>query len=233
MDTKSRVIQVAIVDDHQPIIDGYLYRLGNAPDIRVVATAMYGEELEPILAQHAVDVLLLDVQVPTSPNNPNNYPILHLTPLLLERYPDLNILVISMHTQNTLIRSLMGVGISGYILKDDVTAIRDLPAVVRSVASGGIYMSKAANDLLRKRPTDELNSPLSPRQLQALSLCAAYPDASSVDLAAKMNVANSTVRNLLSSAYLKLGVRTRAAAIAKASQLGFLSVEADFTLPTV
>jgi two-component system nitrate/nitrite response regulator NarL len=39
----SKKIRVAILDDHQSIVDGYLYRLQNAPDIEVVATAVYGE----------------------------------------------------------------------------------------------------------------------------------------------------------------------------------------------
>ena len=60
---------------------------------------------------------------------------------------------------------------------------------------------------------------LTPRQIEVLSLCAAYPDAMTSELAEKLNVANSTIRNLLSSAYLRLGVRSRAAAVARAQQL--------------
>jgi DNA-binding CsgD family transcriptional regulator len=41
-----------------------------------------------------------------------------------------------------------------------------------------------------------------------------------------MSISNSTVRNLLSGAYLKLGVRTRSAAVARARQLGLISPEA-------
>ena len=64
---------------------------------------------------------------------------------------------------------------------------------------------------------------LSPRQLEALSLCAAYPDWTSADVAEKMSVSNSTVRNLLSSAYLRLGVHSRPAAIAIARQQGLIT----------
>ncbi len=218
----SKIIRVAILDDHPGIIDGYCYRLDGEPDIQIVGTAGYGEELEPLLAAHPADVLLLDVQVPASAENANPYPILHLLPKLLQRYPEMNILVISMHAQRALIQASMEAGASGYVLKDDQAAIRELAAVVRTVAGGGIYMSQAANRLLRKRPTDELNQALSSRQIEALSLCAAYPDASTAEIAKKMSVAGSTLRNLLSGAYLKLEVGTRGAAVARARQMGLL-----------
>ena len=225
------MINVAVLDDHQSIIDGYLYRLSGAADIRVVASALYGEDLVAMVARQPVDVLLLDVQVTTSRENQNIYPILYLIPALLERYPRLNILVISMHAQKTLIRSVMEAGASGYVLKEDQAAINDLPAIIRMAAAGGMYLSQTARDLLRKKPTGELSGPLSERQLQALALCAAYPDDSSSELAKKMSVANSTLRNLLSGVYFKLEVHTRAAAIAKARRMGLLPGETNFIPP--
>jgi two-component system, NarL family, nitrate/nitrite response regulator NarL len=216
-------IRIAIMDDHQGIIDGYLYRLGQVDDIEVTATASFGEELEPVLAKKAVDVLILDVHVPTSRENPNPYPILHLIPRLLELYPHLEILAVTMHAQRTLIQALMDAGVSGFVLKDDQAAIHELASVVRTVARGGIYLSPLAYQLLMRHPTGELSQPLSARQSQALSLCAAYPDANTADLAKMMKVAESTLRNLLSGSYLKLNVRTRAAAVAKARQMGLFS----------
>lgn len=216
-------IRVAILDDHQGIIDGYLYRLGSAPDIEVVATILFGEDLEEKLAKHPVDVLLLDVQIPTSATNPNPYPILYMIPRLLEIYPNLVVLVISMHTQRTLINAIMEAGASGYIVKDDQATIRELPSVIRTVAGGSIYMSQYAYHELKKSKTGALLQPLSPRQLEALSMCAAFPDASTAELSQMMNIANSTLRNLLSGAYLKLNVRSKAAAIARARQMGLIT----------
>jgi two-component system nitrate/nitrite response regulator NarL len=216
-------IRVAILDDHQGIIDGYLYRLGSAPDIEVVATVLFGEALEATLAKYPVDVLILDVQIPTSPTNPNPYPILYIIPRLLEIYPNLVVLVISMHAQRTLINAVMEAGASGYVVKDDQATIRELPSVVRTVAGGSIYMSQYAYQELKKSKTGALLQPLSPRQQEALSMCAAFPDASTAELAQRMNIANSTLRNLLSGAYLKLNVRTKAAAIARARQMGLIT----------
>ena len=216
-------IQIAILDDHQTIIDGYRFRLGNSSRVDVVAAISYGDELQATLQKYPIDVLLLDVTVPTSVDNPNPYPILHVIPDLLQKYPNLSILVISMHAERSLIRAVMDVGSSGYILKDDQASLRDLENVVLTVANGGIYLSRQVGDALLRGSGMKDNSLLSKRQLEALSLCLSYPDYSTAELARKMSISNSTVRNLLSGAYLKLGVRSRIAGVDKARQLGLIS----------
>lgn len=214
-------IRVAILDDHQAIIDGYCYRLEQDPQIQVVAKRTFGEDLEPMLVKFDVDVLFLDINVPTSVDNDNPYPILHFIPKLLQRYPELQILVISMYNEATLIRNVMEAGASGYVIKDDRETIQELAAVTRSIASGGIHMSKLAHDKYFKRIPKEKD--LSPRQLEALSLCASYPEKTSAEIAMIMGVANSTVRNLLSESYMHLEVPNRMAAVAKARRLGILT----------
>jgi len=72
---------------------------------------------------------------------------------------------------------------------------------------------------------------LAKRELEVLSVCLSYPDCTTAELAEKMSISNSTVRNLLSGAYLKLGVRTRFAAIEKARRLELISSEAP-SVPT-
>ena len=216
-------VRVAILDDHQSIIDGYIYRLGSTPEIEVIATATYGEELESVLSKHPADVLLLDLSVRTSPENPNPFPILYLVPKLLQKYPKLNVLIISMFAEPGLMRSIIEAGASGYILKDDQSAFRELGNVVLSIAHGGIFFSKKAHSLYMQ--ADGLNGSdlLTPRQMEVISLCAAYPDASTSDLAQMMTVSNSTVRNLLSSLYLRLGVHSRTAAVEKAREMGLIT----------
>jgi two-component system nitrate/nitrite response regulator NarL len=226
----TNTVRVTILDDHQSIVDGYLYRLKNTPEVVVGATIAFGDELEPTLAASPTDVLLLDVSVPTSAENSNPYPILHVIPKLLQLYPNLDILVISMHAEHRLIRAVMDAGASGYILKDDQKTIQDLGNVVISVASGGIYFSQKAHQLYNKYQVGETDELLTQRQLEALSLCAAYPDSTTADLAQKMTVGNSTVRNLLSGAYMRLDVHNRSAAIAKARQLGLISPDSP-TIP--
>jgi two-component system nitrate/nitrite response regulator NarL len=217
--------RVTIMDDHQSIVDGYLYRLSQVPEIEVVTTLSYGDELEPALKKQPVDVLILDVHVPVSPNNPNPYPILYTIPHLLELYPELQILVISMFGDRSLIRAVVEAGASGYILKNDSQVIQELGKTILSVARGDVCFSqKAWKTFLGKR-----EEPFTARQLEALSLCAAYPNSKTAELARMMKIANSTLRNLLSTVYLKLGVQTRAGAIAKGREMGIITP--DSTVP--
>jgi two-component system nitrate/nitrite response regulator NarL len=219
--TPSDIIRVAILEDHQSIIDGYLYRLGQATDIEVVAIATFTVELDRVLNKQKPDVLILDIFVQTSPENPNFYPILQDIPRWLKKFPKLSILVISMHQTRSLVRAVMDAGASGYILKDDTSTIQELVSVIRSVAKGGVHLSKRVHKyLLTESPDDAL---ITTRQQQVLSLCAAYPDASTNELADKLGVAPSTLRNLLSTAYLRLDVHNRTAAITKARQLGLIT----------
>lgn len=217
-------LKVAILDDHQSTLDGYSLRLGQSPQFEIVGVAVFGAELEPVLAASPVNVLLLDVHVPTAPDNPNPYPILHTIPHLLERYPGLVILVVSMIRDRSLIRAVMDAGASGYILKNDRAAIQALGSIVRSVAGGEIYLSEEVRrELQRRADKIDAGNGLSPRQSQALSLCAAHPEWTHIDLAAHLSVAPSTARNTLHSAYLRLGVNNLASAIAKAQRLGLIT----------
>ncbi len=212
-------IKVAILEDHLSIIDGYLFRLSKMPDIEVVATRTYGEELEGMLSDHPVDVLLLDINVPTSRENNNPFPLLFAIPRLLEKYPGLHILVITMLNQQSLIDAVVEKGVNGFILKDDQSSIQELGKIVTIIACGGVYFSQSAYRDLRATSSGPL---LTSRQLEVLSLCASYPDSSTAVLAKQMGISSSTLRNLLSGAYLRLGVRTRAAAITKSQRMGLI-----------
>jgi DNA-binding NarL/FixJ family response regulator len=216
-------IKVAVLDDHQSIIDGYQYRLSRNPNIEVVATSNYGEELPALLSRQKVDVLILDISVPSGPGNPNPYPVLNTIPKLINKYPEMNILVISMHNQPGIIRAVLETGSKGYILKDDRATISKLGDVIEQISRGNPYLSQQAQDILED--PFPVGSRLSIRQLEALSVCASQPGATTVQLADILGIAPSTMRNLLSGVYQNLRVPNRSAAIAKARQMGLITPE--------
>jgi two-component system uhpT operon response regulator UhpA len=222
-ESMSGKIRVAILDDHAATAEGYRARLSAEPDFEVVQVLHYGEELEPFLRRFPVDVLLLDIEVKASPDNPAQYSTVYLVPRLLDNYPDLSVLVISMHGGRAMIETVMDAGAGGYLLKDDLQSFQELPSILRTIVAGGMHLSPLANKRWRKRRTGELREmALSRSQLEALTLCAAYPNARLPELADKMHVANSTIRVTLSGAYGKLGVNTRQAAVTKAREMGIL-----------
>jgi len=220
----SSKIKVAILEDHQIVADGYSFRLRDPSEFEIVGVVNVYSEWEPLLAAHPADVALMDVKVPTAPGDPNPYPILRVMPQLIQTYPEMAFLVISAYAEPTLIQGVMEAGANGYILKDDNALLRELKTVLISVVAGrGIYLSPQAKEQLLLRQSPEGKASLTPRQAEALSLCAAYPQYSTKDLAVQMNVTFSTLRNLLSQSYLRLGVSGRSAAVLKAQQLGLLT----------
>jgi DNA-binding NarL/FixJ family response regulator len=215
-------IRVAILDDHQSALDSYSYRLSARGNIEIVGSARYGNDLLPLLETQKIDVLVLDIGVPNSQDDRNPYPILYLLPELLKKHPELSVLVISMHDQRTLVKAILDAGASGYILKEDHEAIVQLADAVTLINTGGVYVSKQLRDVLAEG--ESRSAPhLSKRQREALSLAAAYPDIKTEELGARLNIAPSTLRNLLSKAYKTLNVRNRSAATQKARDLGLIS----------
>jgi two-component system nitrate/nitrite response regulator NarL len=236
-DRMTSPIIVAILDDHQSIIDGYLYRLAQISDIQVVGTIRFGEELETLLNEHSVDVLILDISVPNSAQDNNLFPILSTLPRLLHHHRQLKILAISMLTQPALVEALVEAGVRGYVFKDDQLSIQQLPKIIRLIGSGSTYFSPGAYQGPR---LDKSKLQITPCQLEALTICAALPNSDSAILAEKMGISPSSFRNLMSGTYQRLGVQTRLAAITKAIQLGYLpdrtrqfSVREDLPPPDV
>jgi DNA-binding NarL/FixJ family response regulator len=167
-----------------------------------------------------VDVLLLDAYLPAAAVNSSPFPVLVLLPTLLERYPNLRILIITMHNNRSFIEHAMESGASGFVMKNDYHAIENLDSVVRSIASGGVYFSQEISQLLLKNWGE--GNRLTSRQIDALAFCAAYPNETTAALARRLDIADSTMRNLLSAAYVKLGVRNRTAALEEAHRRGYI-----------
>lgn len=137
-----RVIRIAILDDHQSIVDGYLYRLSKDSNIKIIAMGSYGEELMPILENNSLDVLLLDLSLPVSASNRSIYPIINSIPKIIHKYPELKILIITMFSNRTIIENVLKYGASGYIVKDDHQSIRNLANIVNILADGGVYVKQ-------------------------------------------------------------------------------------------
>ena len=218
------VINLAILEDHLGVIDGYMYRLQSEKKLRITGLAMFGEDLLPMLAKHPVNVLILDIEVPTSRTNPNHFPVVAMIPDLIRKYPRLIILVISSHSQVVMVDRLMELGVRGFVAKADSEAILRLPEIILALAGGGTYIGQGTFEMGLNAGVvaSSKNKQLTVRQMEVLSMFVSFPDATSCEIAQKMNITASTVRNSLSSAYARLEVHTLAAAIAKMQRLGLL-----------
>lgn len=216
-----RVVGVAILENLQSIIDGYHFRLDADQSIEITGVAQFGEQLEGLLSNQTVDILLMEPCVPASDTNHNNFPVWATLQQVLKKQPTLQILVIANDNDENSIRQAVTNGASGYILKEDAQTIRSLAAVIKTVASGGVHFSQRAHNALLKQGEEQMT--LTERQLQALSLCAAYPNDTTQQLAARMHIAPSTFRSLLSNAYGQLNARSRMAAVEEARHRGWIT----------
>jgi len=214
-------IKVAILDDHQSIIDGYLLRLREHKEIAIIDTALNSEDLIRILKTHPdIDVLITDLQVPISSSNEDYTLMRTYIPKMLNERPGMNVLVISMFKEMLLIKELYKAGISGYILKEDTSSIQKLAVIIKKIANGSQHFSEKVKAILEEKSSH--NNRLTRRQTEILTICANYPDMSAKQIALNLGVSHSTVRNLLSESYERLEVHTKTAALARAKQLGLV-----------
>ncbi len=206
-------IAIAILSNRQIEIDGIHYRLAGEHDICISGVARCGAALPQLLFRGGADLLLADQATPTAPDDATPYPILQCLPDLRRAYPGLKIALVAARGESSDARRARREGAVGLLLKSDHAAWSNLAQVVRQLALGDHYVSPSLGDPWAERESGRAG--LTPRQFDLLSLLADYPDMTTYEAALRLDIAHSTVRNMLSQSYARLGVSTRAAAIAR------------------
>ena len=222
-------LRVATLDGFQGILDGYRFRFDPLPNVTVVVESLYATDFEAALASSSpVDVALMALHAPMSPSNPSTYPVMYTLPRLLERYPRLAIVIFAAQANAPQIHAIIEAGARGYIYKGDAQIYPVLGQVLAIVHQGGTYYSPTSQGALRQMDGQPGKHPLlTKRQLEALSLCAAYPHYTISDVAQVMGVRASTARNMLSQSYERLEVASRHEAVARAETLGLVTNRHD------
>ena len=136
---KNAKIQVAIVDDHQIIIDGLISLLSNHEEIQVVLSSNSAAAMLQLLATNKVDILLTDVMMPDMSG-------IELAKIAHKLYPALKIIALSMTGQaQTVSEMIEDSEISGYLLKQ--SNANELATAIQKVFEGGIYFQE---DILKE-----------------------------------------------------------------------------------
>ena len=152
-------IKVLLVDDHSLVRRGFRRMLEDEADIVVIGEASNGDEAVRLARELAPQVIVMDCALPGTSG-------LAATRKILETAPPKAILMLSMHSEDTLVRQAMDAGARGYILKNAVDL--ELATAIRKVAAGEIVLdpqlAKPAN--LR----GERNAGLTARELEILQL---------------------------------------------------------------
>ena len=162
---KNGKITLALVDDHQIVIDGLTSLLKGHDKFKFAfATTDSGEVLEKI-SQTPIDVLLTDVMMPKLPGN-------QLAKQVKEKYPEVKILALSMSGQGDLVNEMIeDADIAGYVLKN--IGKQELIKALEKIAAGGIYFSDEVIDELqrtsqRKKQKEEAH--LTAREIEIIKL---------------------------------------------------------------
>lgn len=227
----SNKIRIGILEDHAVTAAGLESQLDQNPRLEVSWMAHYYQDLDSKLAENPTDILLLDIGLPNSPEDPEPYPIFHVIPQVLAEYPEIKILVISMHSRPVLFKMIKDAGASGYILKHDIESFQKLDQILIGLYDqDSIYYSP---EVIESLANQQGPPALSRRQAEIISLIASQPGMSTSLLADELSLAHSTVRNHLSDIYLKLGVNNRAAAIMKAQKIGLIPDDVESLPPII
>lgn len=203
-------IAVALIDDEHAIRKGLGLLIDGTPGYRCVGAFGSVEEGLRCLGGAAPDVLLLDINLPGMQGSEG-------ARLFHEKYPSMQILMLTIHDEDEHIFESMCNGASGYLLKRTPPA--DLLGAIRDVHQGGAPMSpevarKVVQLFRRTGPFERIDHNLTPHEVRLLGMLA---EGHSYQAAAdRLQVSINTIRDYIRSIYDKLHVHSKTEAVRKA-----------------
>jgi DNA-binding NarL/FixJ family response regulator len=211
---------VLVADDHPMFRDGVRTMLAATEDLDLVAEAGDGAHALQLLAEHQVDVALLDVNMPGMSG-------IEAAARIAVELPDVAVLILTMFDDDTSVFAALRAGARGYVLKD--AERDDLLRAIRAVARGeAIFSPSVASRVLdffaRRHPSvaAEEFPMLTARERDVLHLIA--QGRSNPTIAAQLGLSRKTTSNYVSAILTKLQVRDRAEAAERARSRGSGSV---------
>jgi two-component system, NarL family, response regulator DegU len=127
-----KTIKIITADDHPLFLKGLRDTLVEESDFEVVDLASDGQQALEKIEKWQPDVATLDLDMPMMNG-------IEVSKIILNKYPNIKIILLSMHKDADIIRAAMALGIHGYVFKDD--AVNDLVGAVRTVFGGENYIS--------------------------------------------------------------------------------------------
>jgi DNA-binding NarL/FixJ family response regulator len=207
----SNKISVLLVDDHSLVRRGFRRILEDAPDITVVGEASDGAEAIQLAAQLHPRLIVMDCALPGMSG-------LDATRRILHKFPEIAILMLSMHSEDTWVHQALDAGARGYILKSAVDM--ELVTAIRRVVEGEIVL-----DPQLSRGTTlkgERNSGLTVRELEVLKLIVAGK--SNKEIATDLDLSANTVAVHRANIMDALGIHKTAELVVYAIRSGLVNI---------
>ena len=173
-------LTVLLVDDHALVRRGFRRILEDEPFLQVVGEASDGLAAVELAEQLHPKVIVMDCALPQING-------IEATRRILAKFPDIAILMLSMHSEDTLIRQSLEAGARGYILKNAMDL--DLVAAIQKIAEGKTVLDPQIN--LTGNLKGERDTGLTPRELEILQHIVAGK--SNKEIATELNLSVNTV----------------------------------------
>ncbi|MFY7971643.1 MAG: response regulator [Flavobacteriales bacterium] len=131
--------QILLVDDHQIVIDGIRALLATEKNVEIKGEAHNGAEALEMLHLLKVDIALMDLDMPTMGG-------LEATKLIRAKFPEVKIIVLTMHDEKAMVQSMIDAGADGYLLKNSPKA--ELLRAISAVSGGESYFPAEVKSIL-------------------------------------------------------------------------------------
>jgi two-component system, cell cycle sensor histidine kinase and response regulator CckA len=178
--------RIVLADDHPVIRQGIKKILGENPDLEVIGEAGDGQEALELLEKTQPDIILLDIQMPRLSG-------LEAANKIKRRYPQVKILILTMHTEEVYLSQAQEIGVDGFVLKEDVDQV--LLSTIEALCGGKTFISP----LLEERDIDVIQKAqraLFQSETRYSSLVDLSPDAILVQAQGQIVFANQAAASL-------------------------------------
>ena len=211
-------VRLMLADDHRMLREG-LRRSLTDDGFDVVGEASDGEEAVRLAGDLLPDVVLMDVSMPDVDG-------VEATRRIRRLYPDIQVVMLTMHADESVIADALRAGAAGYLVKD--CSIDEIAAAVRMAANEDADLSPELagamlDEVRRLTPEpaiEESDKIITRREIDVLQLIA--DGCSTPEVAERLFISQKTVKNHLASIYQKLDARDRTQAVLQAVRMGIV-----------
>ena len=212
------VIKVAIADDHTLFRTGVKTSLSSRKDIQMVAEAENGMQLLNLLKHIKPDVVLLDIQMPIMDG-------LTTLPEIKKLYPDVKVIMLSMHNDHSMITRMMEIGANSYLTKESDS--ETIYQAIRTCFEQEFFFNELTNKALlnglrMKKPADVATPDvhLTDKEITILKLMC--EEKSTKEIADMVDLSPRTVEAIRDKLKTKTGVKSMAGLVMYAVKAGIV-----------
>ncbi len=211
------MIKVLIADDHAIVRTGLRALIHSESTMELVGEASGGYETIELVEKTQPDVLVLDLSMPDLDG-------IAVTRQIKPQFPNVHILILTIHEDQALLREAIKAGASGYILKH--AAESELIAAIQRILCGDLYVDPAMVRQLLQEPAAPLAMPsqstetLTPREIEVLKLI--VQGYTNRQIGEELNISFRTAESHRASLSEKLGLHSRVELVRYARERGLI-----------